>query len=353
MNLQALNLEDMQLQLAQSASSLSAAYLNSILPGLAQHYGFDQDELLTSSGLNQADLQDPEFMVPFASVAALFLLVFQKAADPGLGLVIGSLVQPRSYQVLGYAVMSSASLGEAVDRLIRYEKLVGKLGHTEIQLHESVCRLRWHCPFQGAWTRFLKEAAIAGWVTYGRSLLPQETALQRVCFDHPAVIPESRYQDLFHCPVELSATWCGVEFEIALLDQPLNYSDPGLKGLMDSRAQELLRDFEQKANLANEVRAVVANLLPGGEPTLEVVAARMDLTPRALQNRLRQSDETFKEIVDRVRKDVVVGYLRDESLSLLDLAFLLGFAEQSSFSRAFKRWYGMSPQQYRRHLGLL
>ena len=61
----------------------------------------------------------------------------------------------------------------------------------------------------------------------------------------------------------------------------------------------------------------------------------------------------LKEIVDRVRKDVVVGYLRDESLSLLDLAFLLGFAEQSSFSRAFKRWYGMSPQQYRRHLGLL
>ena len=348
--LQNMELGNMDLQLAQSASSLSAAYLNSILPGLAQHYQLDCVVLLQNSGLQEQDLSDPEYMVPFTSVAALFLQVLQKSGDLGLGLVVGSLVQPRSYQVLGYGIMSSATLGEAIERLIRYEKLVGKLGHTELRQQGSFYQLCWHCPFSGEWARFVKEAALAGWVTYGRSLLPDNIQLNKVCFDHAALIAESRYLELFQCPVEFSADWNGVEFDRSLLALPLSHSDPGLKSLMDARAEELLQDFEQKTNLVNEVRAVVANLLPAGEPALELVASRLGLTSRALQNRLRQSDESFKDLVDQVRQVMVKGYLQDRSLSLLDLAFLLGFAEQSSFSRAFRRWYGESPQQYRKGL---
>ncbi len=217
-------------------------------------------------------------------------------------------------------------------------------------MDNGVCRLRWHCPFPGEWTRFLKEAALAGWVTYGRSLLPAGTQLQEVCFDHTEGLPQERYQAVFQCPVRLAAGWCGVAFDAQLLELPLSHSDPGLKSLMDARAEELLQDFEHKANLVNEVRAVVADLLPAGEPALETVAGRLGLTPRALQNRLRQSEMSFKDIVDRVRRALVLGYLRDRQLSLLDLAFLLGFAEQSSFSRAFKRWFGESPQQYRKRL---
>ncbi|MCP5018513.1 MAG: AraC family transcriptional regulator [Ketobacter sp.] len=347
-----MDLAGFDLQLAHSASSLSAAYLNSILPGLVQHYGLDQDALLRNSGISQHDLSDPEYMVPFTAVAALFLQILQQTGDTGLGLEVGRLVQPRSYQVLGYAIMSSANLGEAIDRLIRYEKLVGKLGHTELKISEDCCQLHWHCPFQGEWTRLLKEAALAGWVTYGRSLLPTAVMLRRVCFDHGGAGPHSlnpeRYAAIFQCPVHVESDWCGIEFDAALLQQPLVHSDPGLKAMMDARAEELLREFEQKINLVNELRAVVSDLLPAGEPTLDMAAERLQLTPRALQNRLRQAEVSFKDVVDRVRQVLVLGYMQDTSLTLLDLAFLLGFAEQSSFSRAFKRWFGQPPQQYRK-----
>ncbi|HVL01289.1 MAG TPA: AraC family transcriptional regulator, partial [Dongiaceae bacterium] len=345
-------LEPLDLQLTQSASSISAAYLQSLLPPLAQHYGLDQDALLQRAGLSTQDWQNPEALLPLFQAGALFLEILRQSGDHGLGLVMGSLVQPRSYQVLGYAMMSSANLGEAIDRLIRYEKLVGKLGSTELLREDGECRLRWHCPFSGDWTRYLKEAAIAGWVTFARSLLAGEgtqvIAPARVCFDHAALIPPERYEAVFHCPVTMNAGWCGVEFSAQLLALPLHSADPGLRKLMDAQASQLLQDFEQTANLVNEVRACIAQALPNGEPSLDTVAARLQLTARALQHRLKQNGVAFKELVDSVRRALVLHYLRDPATSLQDITFLLGFSEQSAFSRAFRRWQGCSPQQYRK-----
>lgn len=340
----------LDLQLALSSSSVSAAYLHSLLDPLAQHYGLDETALLSAAGLTSQQLQDAEKLVPLVQAGALLLAILRASGDHGLGLVMGSLVQPRSYQVLGYAVMSSANLGEAIDRLIRYEKLVGKLGTTQLLREGERCRLQWHCPFSGDWTRYLKEAAIAGWVTYARALLAHTAVPLQVCFDHAALIPLQRYTDVFHCPVQMNADWCGVEFDAQLLALPLHSADPGLRALMDTQAQHLLQDFEQTTNLANEVRAQIAQALPNGEPALEQVAERLQLTGRTLQHRLKQNGVVFKELVDSVRRALVLHYLRDTYTSLQDVAFLLGFSEQSAFSRAFRRWHGCTPQQYRKRL---
>ncbi len=336
------------LQLALTASSVSAAYLQSLLPALARHYGLDENALLHAAGLSSQQLQDAEKLVPLVQAGALFLQILRASGDQGLGLVMGLLVQPRSYQVLGYAVLSSANLGEAIDRLIRYEKLVGKLGTTQLLREGERCRLQWHCPLSGDWTRYIKEAAIAGWVTYARALLGGNVAPSQVCFDHAALVPLQRYDAVFHCPVQMNAGWCGVEFDAALLALPLHSADPGLRALMDAQAQQLLQDFEQTTNLVSEVRAQIAQALPNGEPALETVAVRLQLSARALQHRLKQNGVTFKELVDSVRKALVLHYLRDPHTSLQDVAFLLGFSEQSAFSRAFRRWHGCAPQQFRR-----
>lgn len=337
-------------QLTQSSASIAAAYLHSILPHLAQHYQLDLDTLLESAGLSQAQLQQPDALVPLFQAALVFVQILQASGDHGLGLVAGAQVQPRSYQVLGYAVLSSATLGEAIDRLIRYEKLVGKLGSTALHCEDGVCRLQWHCPLQGDWTRYLKEAAIAGWVTFARSLLPENATPARVCFDHAALIPLPRYAAIFHCPVSMNSDWCGVEFAAGLLQLPLTSADPGLRAMMDAQARQLLQDFDATTNLLNEVRAQIARRLPNGEPGLEQVAQCLDLSPRTLQHRLKHNGVAFKELVDSVRKALVLHYLRDERWALIDVAFMLGFSEQSAFSRAFRRWFGETPQAFRKRL---
>jgi len=338
-----------------SAASLSAAYLNSILPAISSAYDLDVWPLLAQSGISKEQLAQSDYLISFYQVGAFFLSVLQASRDEGVGLVVGSAVQAKSYQVLGYAIMSSQNLDEAIDRLIRYEKLVGQLGSTvfvpagEEGCSADKCKLIWQCPFDAVWVRFLKEAAIAGWVTYSLSQVQVENADFTVHFDHPASsIPFERYQKVFGDRIVFDSDWCGVSFDKALLMLPFSQADPGLNAMMDRQAAVLLEMFDSKLNLVNSTREQIASRLPSGDPILDEVAEALSLTARVLQNRLKESGTTFKEVVDEVRKQLSISYLSEEGVPLIDVAFLLGFSEQSSFSRAFKRWMGKSPMEYRK-----
>ena len=340
-----------------SGASLSAAYLNSILPALSSAYDLDVWPLLAQSGISKDQLAQSDYLISFYQVGAFFLSVLQECKDEGVGLVVGSAVQAKSYQVLGYAIMSSQNLGEAIDRLIRYEKLVGQLGSTvllcgdEGESSSGICKLVWQCPFDAIWVRFLKEAAIAGWVTYSLSQVQVKNAEFTVYFDHAASpISLGRYQEVFGDRIVFDSDWCGVAFDKALLSLPFTQADPGLNAMMDRQAMVLLEMFDSKLNLVNSIREQVASRLPSGDPILEEVAEALSLTARVLQNRLKDSGTTFKEVVDEVRKQLSLSYLSEEGVPLIDVAFLLGFSEQSSFSRAFKRWMGKSPMEYRKML---
>ncbi len=335
-------------QFTQSSASLAAAYMTSLLPALEAEYNLDTAALLERVGLDSNLLQNPQALIPFYRVGAFFLELLKETQDPGLGLVVGSGVQPRSYQVLGYAVLSSANLGQAIERLIRYEHLVGKLGSTTLQRDGELVRLIWHCPFEGPWSRYIKEAAVTGWVVYARSLLASQVKAEAVHFDHELVGECARYEAVYDCPVIFGSDWTGVTFDSGLLDEPLISADPGLNQMMEAHARDMLSQFKHKLNLVNEVREVVARILPTGEPVLEEVAQSIGLTGRALQNRLKSGGYHFKDVVDEVREQLAYAYLQNSDTSIIDIAFLLGFSEQSSFSRAFRRWTGMAPVEYRR-----
>ncbi len=327
--------------------SLSSDYLGSILPGVCAHYGLTTETLLMRAGLPADVLERPGDMVSFERVVVLFLNIMNMTRDEALGLVAGSCVQPRSYQVMGYAIMTSQTLGAAIGRLIRYETLVGKLGHTRMLEQDGYVDLVWHSPLSGAWACYLKEAAIAGWVTFARSLLVSVPDYE-VCFDHPQRGDLESYRRILGEKVSFGQPFTGVRLASGALGIAVKSADPGLCAVLDREAQSALGDFDSRINLVNEVRAVIAQCLPEGEPSLEMVATRLALSVRTMQSRLREGGQPFKVLVDDVRRQLAGMYLLREDLSLIDVGFLLGFSEQSAFSRAFRRWYGMAPQQYQK-----
>lgn len=336
--------------LAGTDRSLASAYLASILPPLAAHYGLDVDELMRQAGLDPALLQSTGQMVPLVDVARLFLLVLMHSQDPAMGFEMGRQVKTRSYQVLGYLIFSSATLGEAIQRLIRFEKLAGNLGTTTMESEDDSVRLVWHCPIEGEPARYLTEAAITGWVTFARQLVESEAAPLRVCFRHDAAVDVMRYQAHFQCPVVFSATFDGVELPQSFLQLPLVNADPGLSGMMEREASSLLADYDIQTNLISATRSEVYRLLADGEPTVEQVASRLGLAERTLQSRLRKQDSSFQEVLDGLRRSLAAILMRDDALSLTEIALLLGFSEQSSFTRAYRRWHGRSPAQARQQL---
>lgn len=334
--------------LAGSDQSLSAAYVESVLPDLLAHYQLSRGEILAAAGIDDDRLGRPEQLLPLVDVLRLFLVIMQASGDPGLGFEIGRRVRPRSYQVLGYVILASTDLGEAIDRLIRFESLSGKLGQTRLEHHDDGIRLQWLCPLSGEPARYLVEAAVTGWVAFIRPLLAHTLAPSAVCFRHAPPAEVARYEDYFQAPVYFNADFDGVMLEPALLSAPLNTADPGLAGMMEKQASELLAGFDVNTNLVSAVRAAAYRQLAGGEPSLESVAQALGLSGRALSKRLMAQSLRFPEMLDSLRQTLAELYLQDASLSLTEIALLLGFAESSSFSRAFRRWRGMSPNQFRR-----
>lgn len=336
--------------IAGTDRSLSVAYLTSILPALAAHYQLDVSELLAEAGLPRDLLGRVDGMLPLVDVMRLFLVLLNRCGDAGMGFEVGRLVRARSYQVLGYVILASADIGEAIEKLIRFEKLTGNLGRTEAQRENDVLRLVWHCPLAGEPGRYLVEAAITGWITFARQLINVPAAPLRVCFRHQRPEQTARYEEYFGCPVEFSASFDGLEVSQSLLALPLRDADPGLSVLMEREASQLMADYDSGTNLIAAVRREIYRLLAEGEPTLELVAARMQMAERTLQGRLRKQGQGFQEVLDGLRRTLAELYLQDQKLSLTDIGLLLGFAEQSSFTRAFRRWFSLSPAQYRQRL---
>lgn len=332
-------------------ASLSAAWVKDALVTLERLYGIAPARLMAEAGLDPAVLANPSALLPLIDVLRVFVRAFAITRDHAIGVRLGAAVQIRSYPVLGYAIMGSANLGEAIRQLQRYERVVGELGRaTLLDDGGDDVFLRWECPIPMPWARYVRDAAVAGWIGVARAVLEGVDAPLEAHFEHVPLTAaeESVYAEVFRCPVRFGMPMTGVRIPRAWLTLPLKSADPALGELMERHANELLADFGGGINLVSEVRSAIYRRLSGGEPDVESVAGDLGLTGRALQARLRKADLTFSDLVDEVRKSLASVLVGDDGMSLVNVAFLLGFAEQSSFTRAFRRWYGVAPGEYRR-----
>lgn len=332
-------------------ASLSAAWISDALATVQKTWGIAPADLLTQAGMDAQVLANPTALVPLIDVIRLFAVVLARTGDFTLGLKLGANVQVRSYPVLGYVIMGSATLGEAIERLLRYERIVGELGRAVREDAGDEVLLRWECPVPDPYARFLRDAALGGWVGLARWLLDAPAQAPRaVYFEHPEPPPDERagYEAFFRCPVHFAQPYTGILLPRDWLALPLRSADPALGGIMEEHAAKLLADFAGGLNLVNEVRSAIYRRLAGGEPDIESVAGDLGMGARALQARLRKNSLTFSDLVDDVRRSLAAVLVADERLTLVNVAFLLGFSEQSSFTRAFRRWYGTAPGEFRR-----
>ena len=119
--------------------------------------------------------------------------------------------------------------------------------------------------------------------------------------------------------------------------------------MLDRHAEELLSKYPPRDSLIDQVQNIIAGEFRGGDPSLERVADALSLTPRTLQRKLRELGTSHNELVDQMRRQLAMRYLREPEMAICEVAYLLGFSEASSFHRAFKRWTGVTPKDFREH----
>ncbi|MBM7063270.1 AraC family transcriptional regulator [Pseudomonas sp. UL073] len=333
-------------------SSVSVAYLQGLVDYL-QRQGIEPAALLAEVQLSPAVLAQRDQRIAASAYLRLLGLGVERTGDASLGLHLGEAVRPGYYGVLGYLLMSCATLADALHRQARYAALVGNLGQLGLDDEapraglEPQVALSWQ-PLLAQQQRQAGEETLAGWVSFGRWISGLDIAPTEVRFRHPAPADTAEHARIFRCPVHFGQADNALVFPKRLLATPLGQADAQVRGTLDAYAERLLGELRQGHNVFDRARLALANQLGERVPDLEQLADSLQLSPRTLQRRLREAGLSFSQLLDETRQQLVLHYLRDPQLELADIAFFVGFSEPGSLVRAFRRWTGQSPAEYRR-----
>lgn len=313
--------------------------------------GIPPNELLARLDLDPMLLADPHARVPHATLVRAWELVPQQCGDESFGLHTAQRVVQQPFDVIDYVMRQSTSGRELVERLVRYQRLIHDAHEIRLEADGDGMALRQRFLCAPPAPRHLVEFFVGLWVMHGRRAFGDDYAPTVVRFQHSTPADLTEHKRLFRARLCFGAEDNGLTFPAHLMDAPIPQGDPSLGVLLDRQAHEMLARLPQAGSFLEELRRHLCAELPSGEPDLSSTARKLRLSPRSLQRRLRQEHTSFLALVDDLRRELAVGYLRDRGLTLCEIGFLLGFVEQSSFFRAFRRWTGSTPAEYRNRQG--
>ncbi len=309
--------------------------------------GLDCQALFKELGLVYADLENPDARFPQDSMTRLWQRAVALSGNPAVGLNMARVVRPASFSVAGYALMSSRTLKEGFERLVKYQRIISDSADLSFKLLPDgyALILTVHGDLlpptrQSAEASLAVALAFCGWLS-GRPLHPRQVMIQGHQPDN--VEP---YKNVFHAPLSFNAPYDALVFERSDMEAPLPTADEAMAKLHDRFAGEFLARFSGN-RVTHQARQVVCRLLPQGEPKREVVAQSLHLSQRTLQRRLQEEGTSFQTLLDDTRRELAQQYLAQPQMTLLEIAYLLGFADPSNFFRAFRRWFDETPGEYR------
>ncbi|MGC5703439.1 AraC family transcriptional regulator [Pseudomonas sp. NFXW11] len=315
----------------------------------AEQLGLATAPALAAAGLTAAQLNDTSLRLPLEVHEQLLDYFCRHSGDPLFGLNSARFVKPSSWNVLGYITMNCATLGEAMGRIMPFEKLVGDMGTSRAELAGDEVRLIWSCRHQRAdIRRHLVENVLASWLLYARWIADSELSPSTVWFEHP--LPEgaeaAQYETLFGCPVLFQQSCSALVAPLHYLQMPLRQADARLLKTLEDHAQAMMASLAD-APLALQVQNLLRQLLKNGLPRKEQVAEQLSMSERTLQRQLQQAGTSYQQILDDLRQELAEHYLLHSELSVEGIADCLGYSEQRSLHRAFKNRTGLTPGQFR------
>lgn len=314
--------------------------------------GCDSARLLHDAGLSTAMLDDPNGRCPAEAMARLWRLSAQATGDEAFGLKVARHVMPTSFHALWQAQSASQTLKDAFERVARHFHVVTDAWSLAFTQQGDDYAVRLLAPASGIAPEPEAIDAAAALVVYtARSLLgsrgiaPLRVELQRAA---PSTV--DAYERIFRCPVSFGADQNLIAWPQALIESKLEGANPELARHSEALLTTYLAGIH-KDNTMAQVRACLADLLPRGEPSQAQVAQQLHCSVRTLQRRLADQGSTFTDLLDSTRRELALAHLANPGCSISEVAYLLGFADTSNFTRAFRRWTGQSPTEHRRASG--
>ncbi|MBN7798010.1 AraC family transcriptional regulator [Parahaliea mediterranea] len=310
-------------------------------------HGCDADALVAGAGLSLDQLAAPDARLPLAATTDLWREGVRAVGDESLGLWVPRYSSQTTFHALGYAFMASSTLLEALRRVARFNVMVSDAARVELHCDDRSVTMSWYPlapelgPALEAMEAILSLILRSCRKIKGRDFAPEAVELMRgACRD------EQPFLEFFRAPVAFGAPRYSMRFERATLEQALEWGNEDLARSNDRVVEDYLQRLEL-GSVATRLRGLLVRELPGGAQGHEHYARALGMSGRSLQRKLSAEGTSFNQLLNDTRLELARAYLGQEPRqSLTEIAFLLGFADTSSFSRAFHRWTGVSPGAY-------
>jgi AraC-like DNA-binding protein len=314
-----------------------------------QALGVRVEAVLAQAGTDAAALSNAEGRIPHELAVAIWQSAVRHGRDDAFGIHAAEKIEPGAFDVLDYAMRTSANLGEALERFVRYHRVLHDAAVVRLSLAGRDAVLSHELPDGTPMLpRQVAEFVVAAWVVVARQATGIDFAPREVRFRHARPAELDEHRRFFRAPIRFETPANAIVLSRDLLAAPLLRSDPGLCAILDRQVRQALERLPRSTGLSERVRLIVAEKLTAGEPRVTEIARAVGMSARTLQRQLERDGTMLRELVDTLRRELAVAHLRDTRIPIAEVAFLLGFSEASAFHRAFKRWSGQTPTQFRR-----
>ena len=330
---------------AETATTLSS-WARAIKRAL-ESAGCDGGALLHEAGMDLSLLDDPTARYPLAQTTRLWQLAVKATGDPCLGLKVASAVTQTTFHALGYTLIASTTLREAFERVVRYFRIVTDAGALALTRAGDEYHLDVLLPDGPQPADEAVDAFVSVFVRMCRALAGRDYAPLRIELHRPRPADTACFDRVLRAPLVFEAKVTRIVFDAATFERTLEGANPELALHNDAIVVKHLARLD-KENISARVEAALIERLPHGEPSQDEIAQALHVSTRSLQRRLAEAGSSYKELLDETRRALATSYLRDRSYSVSEVTYLLGFSDTSSFSRAFRRWTGESPTDFRK-----
>lgn len=327
-----------------------AVYIR-LLVDMLQEQGVDPDALLEGTGIELPLLADPTYLLSLEQEMEVYEQAERLSPSPDWALRVGQRTSPTTQGVLGYMVLTSIDIEHALKLIVKFLKLSGSAsgaelrqhgdGDYEIRLIDVVQRPTIH--------RSTVEELFSTIITSLREFTRGAFSAQRICFDYPAPHHLAAYEEIFGCPLHFDHEYSALVVAQQDLSRGLPTWNPLMFKACERQCEEILQQLSESEGFADEVRKTLL-VQPCNHRSAELVAEKLHMSTRNLRRKLEREGTSFQQVLDDVRCELAKQFLSKTQLRLEDIAPLLGFAEIPNLRRAFKKWTGQTPSEYRASL---
>lgn len=321
----------------------------------AGQQGADRQALLHLAGKRMEELNDDELTFETGVYNRVVEKALELTGDPYFGLHLGEYLSLSAAGLIVQIVQSSSTVLEGLHYLVEFANLGCQAMPFQLEEHNDQYALSLHPnpvweEQSPAAVRHTMDGMVLFTLREFHSLTRQRYNPKRIDFRYARPQKFQEYERLFNCPVHFSRPFTALYLDPRQVREPVVTSDYHLLQMLVQYAQQKLTTLQKEKGFAGVVRQSIINLVRPQFPGVEQVAANLNISVRTLQRRLKEEGLTYKAVLDELKRQFALDYLRNESLSIKEIAYLLDYAEASSFIRSFRRWVGMSPEQFRREV---